>query len=68
MKANDLYHFGLVAHDYEATQAQFTSLFGYRWGDEIHLTALYETKKGDRNRPRCMHRREFPRHSYDSPV
>ena len=38
MDAKDLYHFGLVADDYEGLQAQLTDLLGYRWGDEIHLT------------------------------
>jgi len=35
MKAEDLFHVGIVTHDLEATQAQLSSLLGYEWGPEI---------------------------------
>ena len=47
MDAKDLYHFGLVADDYEGTQAQLTALLGYRWGDEIHLTMPFAFASGE---------------------
>ncbi|WP_020109442.1 VOC family protein [Nocardia sp. 348MFTsu5.1] len=35
MKAEDLFHVGIVTHDLEATQTQLSSLLGYEWGPEI---------------------------------
>ena len=35
MKAEDLFHVGIVTDDMEATQTQLSSLLGYEWGPEI---------------------------------
>ncbi|HEY9311033.1 VOC family protein [Williamsia sp.] len=35
MKAEDLFHVGIVTHDLEATQTQLSSLLGYEWGPEV---------------------------------
>lgn len=35
MKAEDQFHIGLVVEDFEAARAEFSSLLGYEWGDEV---------------------------------
>ncbi|MGI8332527.1 VOC family protein [Actinomadura scrupuli] len=35
MKAEDQFHIGLVVEDFEATMAEFSSLPGYEWCDEV---------------------------------
>ncbi|MEU9286300.1 VOC family protein [Streptomyces sp. NPDC048275] len=35
LKAEDLFHLGIVVEDFEATLAEFSALFGYEWCDEI---------------------------------
>lgn len=35
MKAEDQFHLGIVAEDFEATAAALSSVFGYEWGPEV---------------------------------
>ncbi|MBA2947806.1 VOC family protein [Streptomyces himalayensis] len=35
MKAEDQFHLGIVAEDFEATMAVLSSLFRYEWGEEV---------------------------------
>ncbi|MFZ2173317.1 MAG: VOC family protein, partial [Rhodococcus sp. (in: high G+C Gram-positive bacteria)] len=35
MRAEDLFHLGIVADDPEAARAELGSLFGYEWGSEV---------------------------------
>ncbi|QTJ65988.1 hypothetical protein HYG77_10515 [Rhodococcus sp. ZPP] len=35
MKAEDLFHLGIVTDKPEATRMELRALFGYEWGDEI---------------------------------
>ena len=46
MKAEDLFHLGIVADDSEATREEFTALLGYEWGPEVeeHELAILREK------------------------
>ena len=48
MQAADHYHLGIVVEDYEATLAQLTELFGYRWCEEMDITLPVRLADGER--------------------
>ena len=47
MKAEDLYHVGIVVDDLDATLRRFTDVAGYRWCDEYSGDQLVETPSGE---------------------
>ncbi len=47
MKADDLFHLGVVAADPAAARSDFTSLLGYTWGPEITSRVEATTPGGD---------------------
>ncbi|HXX89206.1 MAG TPA: VOC family protein [Acidimicrobiales bacterium] len=51
MKADDLYHSGIVVEDFDGTLQWFTSVAGYRWCDEMALEQTVETPEGERTVP-----------------
>ncbi|UGQ13229.1 VOC family protein [Yinghuangia sp. ASG 101] len=47
MKAEDQFHIGIVADDFEATLAELSEGFGYEWCDEVGSTTTVTTPNGD---------------------
>ena len=47
MKAEDLYHVGIVVHDFDATLALLAETAGYRWCDEYSGDQLVQTPSGE---------------------
>ena len=46
LRADDLYHTGLVVPDLEAAMARFTALAGYRWINPMSYTLPFRTTAG----------------------
>ncbi|MGW0021804.1 VOC family protein [Rhodococcus sp. NPDC003382] len=62
MKAEDLFHLGIVADDPEATREEFTALFGYEWGPEVGGAVPVTLPAGDRTvELRCAYSITEPR-------
>jgi hypothetical protein len=47
MKVEDLYHTGIVVEDFEGTLDQLSTLFGYRWGEEMRSTNPVQLPSGE---------------------
>lgn len=62
MKADDLFHVGIVTADLEATQAQLTELLGYEWGPEVGAPTEVILPSGERTLDlRCAYSITTPR-------
>ncbi len=46
MKAEDLYHTGIVVDDFDATLALLTETAGYQWCEEYRGDQLVQTPEG----------------------
>ena len=51
MKAEDLYHTGIVVEDFEGGQRWFTAVAGYRWCDDLRVEQTVWTPEGDKTVP-----------------
>ncbi|HTT87107.1 MAG TPA: VOC family protein [Acidimicrobiales bacterium] len=51
MKAEDLYHTGIVVEDFEGAQRWFTEVAGYRWCDDLSVEQTVWTPEGERGVP-----------------
>ena len=54
MKAEDLYHTGIVVDDFDATLHWFTEVAGYRWTDVVEVEQVAETPQGEITIPMRM--------------
>ncbi|WP_327432370.1 VOC family protein [Streptomyces sp. NBC_01236] len=62
MRAEDQFHLGIVARDFEATLAEFSSAFGYQWCAEIGGPVPVTLPAGDAVLDmRCVYSRTSPR-------
>lgn len=62
MRVEDQFHVGIVADDFEATLAELTALFGYRWCEEIGGPTPVRLASGETVLPlRCVYSLGTPR-------
>jgi hypothetical protein len=47
MRATDQFHAGIVVDDLDAALAQLSDLFGYEWGDEVHVSQPVQLAAGE---------------------
>ena len=69
LRAEDQFHVGIVAADFEATVAGLTSLFGYQWCDEMGGPIHVRLPAGDAVLDvRCVYSRTSPRLEIVRPI
>jgi hypothetical protein len=62
MRAEDQFHVGIVAEDFDATRASLSTLFGYQWCPEIGGPVPVRVATGDTTVDlRCVYSRCAPR-------